>query len=570
MKRSRPATSNRADESANKVARRKTWFGFGSSQTDPDPEVRASDSSRSPFGGAGHDTTVLSPEEAAFRAALFAGGEVPAAQGSKVSRKQSLDPAETAHPQVQTHESVSPPSKDVQLPSQGAPVDKTSGNAKSPEGSGAMDYATATLRANTRRSINAAKRASWIRWKDPEPTSESPAKPTEEAGGEATSEDPSSSAPRSDHLADKKPGGSELLAVPSSSLPTESPRESTDSASSNRSRAPLARTIKRRTWLGQMVEEPQMESPPSSPLPFGAASQSNSKSEAALSTIAEPTAGKDRPDEGADSDPVRPAKRDTSVKSAPLRRIFSRAQIDASTGASASSNTGEGSGTASAAPEPAAKTSEPPQSPSPSHALPAPAEKNPQDSSITPAASASGTWRFSLWGRGEPAQSEAADSTPVAPEPPSSSGVEVAKDQALPATDNHATLSPNPGSTDGELNAPTATSSVADAGSNYTYSSYLARWLPSWSYDSAQAPIGEADSQGQGGDKVPSPAEQVKAEALARQETTESKDAPKPDTDAKADSERSIGSASASSNPRNAILNNATRSSWISYFASRK
>lgn len=98
--------------------------------------------------------------------------------------------------------------------------------------------------------------------------------------------------------------------------------------------------------------------------------------------------------------------------------------------------------------------------------------------------------------------------------------------------------------------------SFADSSTSWTYSSYLARWVPTWAYraqQQEQEQEQEQNAQEPGTDMPKTPAEQVKADALARPDPAASPAA----------------IASAAVDPNRAVLNKATKSGWIRYFASR-
>uniref|UniRef100_V5EST2 YMC020W-like alpha/beta hydrolase domain-containing protein n=2 Tax=Kalmanozyma brasiliensis (strain GHG001) TaxID=1365824 RepID=V5EST2_KALBG len=108
---------------------------------------------------------------------------------------------------------------------------------------------------------------------------------------------------------------------------------------------------------------------------------------------------------------------------------------------------------------------------------------------------------------------------------------------------------------DPEDKAPAALPAASEGGS-WTYSSYLASWVPTWAYNAQEQEAAaatdasgadETDAPGQTAADAPprTPAEQVKADALARD------------------------AAAAVFDANKAVLNNATRSGWINFFASR-
>ncbi|KAN0065091.1 hypothetical protein ACQY0O_001587 [Thecaphora frezii] len=176
-------------------------------------------------------------------------------------------------------------------------------------------------------------------------------------------------------------------------------------------------------------------------------------------------------------------------------------------------------------------------------------------------ASSSGTWIWSLWrgrgptneqstGDGRVASSEAVDPAPISAV--AGQGPEHDRDptsEGQPATADEAAAAEAP-----QTHGPGA-SSFQDSTGSWTYSSYLASWVPMWIYN-AQEGVDTAEGEAtwpEGSDYAPSepprtPAEQVKADALARPDPS----LPSPIVD-----------------PGRAILNDATRQGWVSYFSSR-
>ncbi|TKY84827.1 hypothetical protein EX895_005907 [Sporisorium graminicola] len=159
----------------------------------------------------------------------------------------------------------------------------------------------------------------------------------------------------------------------------------------------------------------------------------------------------------------------------------------------------------------------------------------------------SATWRWRFWSGHEDRpevdatsaaqQLQVPDALPAAPR---AAGSEYPQDTAMPM--------------DIDQDGHQATAPTAPDGGSWTYSSYLASWVPTWVYNAQQEELAVNDSAAQV-DSTPAeapaevpprtPAEQVKADALARDASAAVFDANK------------------------AVLNESTRGGWIKFFGSR-
>lgn len=183
----------------------------------------------------------------------------------------------------------------------------------------------------------------------------------------------------------------------------------------------------------------------------------------------------------------------------------------------------------------------------------APAEGTRQDS---------GTWRWRFWsgheGHPEPSASSAAQQLEVPNSlPPAASA---GSDQPTTRTD-----AAEPMDIDQEAPALSAAPPAGESGS-WTYSSYVASWVPTWVYNAQQQAMATdtSESAASNGNEASTnealdsaamppprtPAEQVKADALAREVSSSSSSAPVLDAN-------------------KAVLNSSTKSGWINFFASR-
>ncbi|PWN49915.1 hypothetical protein IE53DRAFT_387835 [Violaceomyces palustris] len=179
-----------------------------------------------------------------------------------------------------------------------------------------------------------------------------------------------------------------------------------------------------------------------------------------------------------------------------------------------------------------------------------------------------GTWGWSLWSTSRnPSIAEKA-SAPDAADPDSGVAID---SQSQPDSHQVASSATLDGATERIKDGTRIVGTSEEGDYSWTYSSYLARWIPTWAYWAQKEEIGsqagEGVGEGVGGaevcvntqegpakattDMARTPAEQVKADALARATTS----AP--------------SSASSLVDPNTAVLNSATRSSWVSYFSSR-
>lgn len=169
---------------------------------------------------------------------------------------------------------------------------------------------------------------------------------------------------------------------------------------------------------------------------------------------------------------------------------------------------------------------------------------------------ASAGWRWRFWSgqEGQPDSSE--PSVTQQPQVPTGSHLSGPNDSKKPATGDDEAVP-----MDIDQNAPSTDPSAAPESGAWTYSSYLASWVPTWAYNAQQqeaaaAAMTDAKPASDDGptpmsDQPPAeqpprtPAEQVKADALARQASLPTLDANK------------------------ALLNSSTKSGWINFFASR-
>jgi len=179
------------------------------------------------------------------------------------------------------------------------------------------------------------------------------------------------------------------------------------------------------------------------------------------------------------------------------------------------------------------------------------------------------TWRFSLWPGGRA-------SVPTTPEqsayqPGQESKLDVLSTAATSDIPSIVLNKEGRGRIDTDSRASTSQpSSSAGPGG---YASYIAGWIPGWGYATAQPATSESASreegEGQeGGDDAPfvprTPAEQVKADALARPERPAG-----PAGAAAAVLDTVSDGLQRLADPTDAILNSSTRKSWVSFFASR-
>ncbi|KAE8224038.1 hypothetical protein CF319_g3011 [Tilletia indica] len=165
------------------------------------------------------------------------------------------------------------------------------------------------------------------------------------------------------------------------------------------------------------------------------------------------------------------------------------------------------------------------------------------------------TWRFSLWPGRAPMETDQNQGAPT--EEPKPNAVPSAGTSDIPSIILNKEV-PNRG----ELESQGGVSDPSTIG-QASYASYIANWIPGWSSGLAQGSSSsstlptDATDAGQGTDFVPrTPAEQVKADALARPERSAVLDTVS-------------GSLQKLASPTEAILNSQTRKTWISYFSSR-
>ncbi|KAJ1018907.1 hypothetical protein NDA16_004710 [Ustilago loliicola] len=180
------------------------------------------------------------------------------------------------------------------------------------------------------------------------------------------------------------------------------------------------------------------------------------------------------------------------------------------------------------------------------------------DTSYPPATNAgddarqnNGTWRWRFWsgheGQPEPSRDSAAQQLEVPAVHTDSSA------QPAPHVDAAVPM-------DIDQDGPPAVAPTAPEGGPWTYSSYVASWVPTWVYNAQQQAAGsEAQNEAQVNDTASeaptrqppprTPAEQVKADALAR--------------------DSAASAAAAVFDANKAVLNNSTKSGWINFFGSR-
>ncbi|CCF51954.1 uncharacterized protein UHO2_03983 [Ustilago hordei] len=164
----------------------------------------------------------------------------------------------------------------------------------------------------------------------------------------------------------------------------------------------------------------------------------------------------------------------------------------------------------------------------------------------------SGTWRWPFWsgheGQPEPSRDSAAQQLEVPAVPTDSS--------AQPATNVDAAEP-----MDIDQNGPPADAPMAPEGGSWTYSSYVASWVPTWVYNAQQQ---AAASNNEGG--------QNQVEATASASATEMPLPRTPAEQVKADALACNSAASAAAtvfDANKAVLNNSTKSGWIKFFGSR-
>ncbi|GAC75150.1 hypothetical protein PANT_14c00063 [Moesziomyces antarcticus T-34] len=180
-----------------------------------------------------------------------------------------------------------------------------------------------------------------------------------------------------------------------------------------------------------------------------------------------------------------------------------------------------------------------------------PASTNASDSRQT-----SGTWRWRFWSGADGStygdQAPAAQELVVSSEPPPTDPAGSTRVATEPDTAEPMDIDQNGPPDDAPHNADSA---------SWTYSSYVSRWVPTWVYNAQQQDSATKDVEGPSdrtseavADKANTidaaaqartPAEQVKAEALARDASVV------PFT------------------PSKVVLNNSTKSGWINFFGSR-
>ncbi|SPO26721.1 uncharacterized protein UTRI_04028_B [Ustilago trichophora] len=167
----------------------------------------------------------------------------------------------------------------------------------------------------------------------------------------------------------------------------------------------------------------------------------------------------------------------------------------------------------------------------------------------------SATWRWRFWS-GQEGQPEAgASSVAQELEVPANTQMDAAKDSTQASLGEEAAVP-----MDIDQDGPPPEAPTAPEGGSWTYSSYLASWVPTWVYNAQQqeAATNADGNDDQDGSTTPkqdadttsqvlprTPAEQVKADALARDASAAIFDANK------------------------AVLNSTTKSGWIKFFGSR-
>ncbi|SNX84987.1 uncharacterized protein MEPE_03696 [Melanopsichium pennsylvanicum] len=170
---------------------------------------------------------------------------------------------------------------------------------------------------------------------------------------------------------------------------------------------------------------------------------------------------------------------------------------------------------------------------------------------------ASATWRWRFWSGQEAQPGLNASSAAQQLEVPANSEMPAAREPVQTSTKNFDAAIPM----DIDQDSPPPDAPTDPEGGSWTYSSYLASWVPTWVYNTQQQAAAASAQQAQERSTElsqahqqadtppdappPTPAEQVKADALARD------------------------AAAAVLDTSKAVLNSSTKSGWIKFFASR-
>ncbi|KAE8185419.1 hypothetical protein A4X06_0g8115 [Tilletia controversa] len=300
------------------------------------------------------------------------------------------------------------------------------------------------------------------------------------------------------------------------------------------------RTTNSRGWFTWRAQAQAPPPPPGSPLLPAEASQTITPK--AVQQLA-PAPAQAPPQPPTLTAPA-PSKSSQPAYASPLRRMWNRSEqaADAPTEPETQS-------APTASPVKAAMEQQAPPAPATEQHAP----DGSGDRSGQPNAAGSSTWRFSLWAGRAPVdpQMNQGPAEDVKPNVVSSAGNSDIPSIVLnKEVTNHAEHESQAGASD--------PSTLGQA----SYASYITNWIPGWSSEIPQASSSSTLSQdatdGPGGASfVPrTPAEQVKADALARSERPRVLDTVS-------------GSIQKLASPTEAILNSQTRKSWVSYFTTR-
>ncbi|KAK0569541.1 hypothetical protein OC861_000810 [Tilletia horrida] len=308
------------------------------------------------------------------------------------------------------------------------------------------------------------------------------------------------------------------------------------STSSEPSRAPQAasRTTNSRGWFTWRAQAQTPGSAPSTSNQDQSSPQENSASFTAQVAATSTSASSSLQPPASSGGRISTQSAQPSYSS-PLRRMWNRSETVAE-------NPAEETAATDAPSSPAPEDAPPASQPAPTNAGSAP------------------TWRFSLWPVPTPAPTTDAQSAQT----PQQTG-QVPSASAAGAPFEHPMTTEDSGK--GEIESRAETSLPGSDG-QAGYASYITSWIPGWgsvnsvlnlsATDPQQPEITSAAASGEVPFAPRTPAEQVKADALARSEKTTQV------LSAVTDGIQKLA------DPSDAILNSATRKTWVSYFSTRR
>ncbi|EPQ25844.1 uncharacterized protein PFL1_06519 [Pseudozyma flocculosa PF-1] len=424
------------------------------------------------------------------------------------------------------------------------------------------------------RAMRAARRVTWFGWRGADPeVDDAGLAEAEEHGNSAVSGPERAEERRADDgdPSTKQPGRDTLERPSKEDPPIDAVAEGTvarhSTAAAAEAESSRFRTITKRGWLGRQYEVQEAIAGHEVPSPVpreGAAEEDHGNHDTIKANQAPLPIDSPGPHDGSmiQDDRAEPDALQSRPSMLSLRGLWNRAGKlpDAVEVVPAS------------APPPEAVTEMPSAAATSGSADAASSEPRPDaPDHASPAAGSAGAWRWSLWRGGATDQAQPAGSGSVAIDGPAdgtTSHVEpagnVGADRSAPGQPPVQPMdidpAPSDPSADPGRSGPPSCSGTATT--SWTYSSYLASWVPTWVYNAQKEAEAEASQKGAAqahegpvvSDPAPSetprtPAEQVKADALARDDPPVSSP---PVVD-----------------PGRVVLNEATRQGWISFFSSR-